>query len=244
MGARGDGSRRGNNNNFLSFSYDHCLFDIAVDPVPDPLALDIPTLDDATPIDHILNREPLRIPTHIFLGMPNGPVNPVGIREMGPQETRRDGTPNTPNIVPERPNPNSFDTSDVTAQALSKPTAQPPPIPSIPNLPPMFPHPTIKPSSRYCHVCVRPGKRFGFVKCAKNVLDGSCRKIVCSKCFEDNGRNFHSASAHPRWVCWHCNNICPPRASCTTYNRTNKRRVPKTSRRGNRPACISKKVTR
>lgn len=107
----------------------------------------------------------------------------------------------------------------------------------VPNVPIFIPKkPTarpviIKPSSRYCHVCVRPAKRFGFVRCANNIIDGSCRKVVCKRCFEDAARDYAAAKNAGNWKCWHCTQSCPMRASCTTYNKTNQKRVPRSRRR-------------
>jgi len=83
------------------------------------------------------------------------------------------------------------------------------------------------PPSRFCHVCVRPAARFGFLMCM-NIAVGTCRKVVCRRCFADYSWDWYAAANDAFWVCSHCSGTCPsPRASCFTYNKSNKRRNPR-----------------
>mmetsp|Transcript_3464 Transcript_3464/g.6496 ORF Transcript_3464/g.6496 Transcript_3464/m.6496 type:complete len:278 (+) Transcript_3464:254-1087(+) len=78
--------------------------------------------------------------------------------------------------------------------------------------------------SNYCHVCQRKSIAVNQVICC-NLLSGSCRKAVCEVCFEDNGWDWNAAIHNPNsWVCPHCSGICPTRAQCYTYMKTNCRR--------------------
>ncbi len=80
-----------------------------------------------------------------------------------------------------------------------------------------------KSPSRYCHVCVRLASLFGYVACA-NISAGTCRKVVCKRCFEKLNWDWHAAKNDPSWACCHCAGICPERASCSTYGKSNKKR--------------------
>jgi hypothetical protein len=61
--------------------------------------------------------------------------------------------------------------------------------------------------------------------CCANYYKGTCRKVVCEKCFKDYGWDWDAASKAPmEWACTHCSNVCPPRAQCAIYRRTNERR--------------------
>ncbi len=81
----------------------------------------------------------------------------------------------------------------------------------------------IKSPSRFCHVCVRPATRFGFLLCL-NISAGTCRKVVCKRCFEEFNWDWHAAANNPSWACSHCSGTCPERASCFTYDKWNKKR--------------------
>ena len=83
-----------------------------------------------------------------------------------------------------------------------------------------------KPPSRFCHICVRPASRFGFLLCVNNAA-GSCRKVICKRCFDELGWDWNASANDPFWTCCHCNANCPKRASCHTYNRSNKKRHPR-----------------
>ncbi len=85
-----------------------------------------------------------------------------------------------------------------------------------------------KSPSRFCHVCVRPASRFGFLICA-NTSAGACRKVVCKRCFLEFNWDWHAAANDPFWTCSHCAGTCPARASCFTYNKSNKKRNPRRS---------------
>ncbi|KAA8496582.1 hypothetical protein FVE85_0311 [Porphyridium purpureum] len=78
--------------------------------------------------------------------------------------------------------------------------------------------------SRFCHICQRKQGVVKHIVCC-NISQGSCRKVVCELCFEDNDWDFEAALAQrTSWACPHCLGLCPPRAQCKTYERTNDRR--------------------
>ncbi|KAA8498578.1 hypothetical protein FVE85_6163 [Porphyridium purpureum] len=79
-------------------------------------------------------------------------------------------------------------------------------------------------ASRFCHICARSMDSVRAISCF-NTLFGVCRKIICEKCFEQYGWDWEAASKPgARWSCAHCKGICPERAQCNTYKRTNQRR--------------------
>lgn len=79
-------------------------------------------------------------------------------------------------------------------------------------------------SSRFCHICSRTTRKVKNMCCA-NFYKGSCRKVICQKCFEEYGWDWEGASANPMsWLCTHCQGACPSRAQCAIYQRTNERR--------------------
>lgn len=78
--------------------------------------------------------------------------------------------------------------------------------------------------SRFCHICLRRAGRVTLLSCA-NALEGSCRKVVCKKCFETFSWDWEGAiQPNSRWSCTHCRQECPQRAQCHIYKRTNSRR--------------------
>lgn len=79
--------------------------------------------------------------------------------------------------------------------------------------------------SRFCHVCSRTPKNVRLVVCTK-IKEGTCRKVICEKCFEEyEYGNFEAALAteSSSWMCPHCAGQCPERAQCRTYQRINDR---------------------
>eukprot|EP00184_Porphyridium_aerugineum_P002260 CAMPEP_0184697902 /NCGR_PEP_ID=MMETSP0313-20130426/4691_1 /TAXON_ID=2792 /ORGANISM="Porphyridium aerugineum, Strain SAG 1380-2" /LENGTH=562 /DNA_ID=CAMNT_0027156749 /DNA_START=200 /DNA_END=1888 /DNA_ORIENTATION=+ len=79
-------------------------------------------------------------------------------------------------------------------------------------------------ASRFCHVCARSLETVRAISCFNTVF-GVCRKIICEKCFEMYGWDWEAASKPgARWSCVHCKGICPERAQCNTYKKTNQRR--------------------
>lgn len=83
-----------------------------------------------------------------------------------------------------------------------------------------------KTPSRFCHICVRSAERYGPVVCSNNETNG-CRKVVCKRCFDEHKWDWEAAMNDDDWKCCHCRNACPEKASCFTYNRSNKRRMPR-----------------
>lgn len=79
-------------------------------------------------------------------------------------------------------------------------------------------------SSKFCHICSRTTRKVNSISCT-NFRKGTCRKVVCQKCFLEYGWNWKAAIERlSEWSCTHCRDICPPRAQCAIYKRTNERR--------------------
>lgn len=77
--------------------------------------------------------------------------------------------------------------------------------------------------SRSCHVCC--GHRSaGVMAVCSNVAVGTCRKVVCARCFSSaglgGGKAFAAACVDPKWTCPHCNNNCPMDATCKKKYKT------------------------
>ena len=78
--------------------------------------------------------------------------------------------------------------------------------------------------SRFCHICSRTAKKVELLACA-NLASGACRKVVCEKCFSEYNWDWKSAEKNrSSWQCTHCRRVCPRRAQCAIYRRTNERR--------------------
>jgi hypothetical protein len=61
--------------------------------------------------------------------------------------------------------------------------------------------------------------------CCNNFKKGTCRKVICEKCFNDYGWDWARFTERPsEWICTHCRDCCPSRAQCAIYRRTNERR--------------------
>lgn len=70
----------------------------------------------------------------------------------------------------------------------------------------------------------RTTQKVSIISC-KNFFLGTCRKVICEKCFMEYGWDWGAAIKRPyEWQCTHCQNICPSRAQCSVYRRTNERR--------------------
>lgn len=83
----------------------------------------------------------------------------------------------------------------------------------------------IKVPSKFCHICLRRKTRVDLLPCGNLIVDGSCTKVICAKCFEKFKWSWFEAVAEGSdWTCTHCREECPPRATCHIYNRTNGRR--------------------
>ncbi|KAA8493543.1 hypothetical protein FVE85_4680 [Porphyridium purpureum] len=80
--------------------------------------------------------------------------------------------------------------------------------------------------SRFCHICTKSAKVVRQAVCY-NVQTGSCRKVICEKCFAENGWDFELATAPDNeWYCCHCMRICPTRAQCNVYKKNTQRTRP------------------
>lgn len=79
--------------------------------------------------------------------------------------------------------------------------------------------------SKFCHVCSRCDDVVQTLVCG-NIQDGSCRKVVCEKCFEKYKWDWAgSFSMGEMWACPHCRQCCPEKARCGIYHRTNMART-------------------
>lgn len=81
-------------------------------------------------------------------------------------------------------------------------------------------------SSKHCHICARSGHPYNLAGC-KNLHVNGCRKVVCRKCYNtlDATRTFEQVTAPAdKWECIHCQNMCPEKAQCVIYAKTNARR--------------------
>eukprot|EP00183_Erythrolobus_madagascarensis_P006651 CAMPEP_0185844328 /NCGR_PEP_ID=MMETSP1354-20130828/530_1 /TAXON_ID=708628 /ORGANISM="Erythrolobus madagascarensis, Strain CCMP3276" /LENGTH=525 /DNA_ID=CAMNT_0028543971 /DNA_START=119 /DNA_END=1696 /DNA_ORIENTATION=- len=84
-------------------------------------------------------------------------------------------------------------------------------------------------ASQFCHVC-RRSNNAEFASC-RNLADGSCRKVVCDRCFVRHNWSWAEYSKNPQnWECPHCTSQCPPKASCHLYSRINSSRLTKKER--------------
>jgi hypothetical protein len=64
--------------------------------------------------------------------------------------------------------------------------------------------------SRFCHICLRRAGRVSLLACG-NALEGSCRKVVCEKCFETFEWNWNAAlQPNSMWTCTHCRQAFVP----------------------------------
>lgn len=78
--------------------------------------------------------------------------------------------------------------------------------------------------SKFCHICLRRAGRVTLLACVK-AIEGSCRKVVCEKCFDTFAWDWQQAiQPQSNWSCTHCREMCPQRAQCHIYKRTNSRR--------------------
>lgn len=76
--------------------------------------------------------------------------------------------------------------------------------------------------SRFCHVCARTAKTARQIVCS-NIRLGTCRKVICEKCFERFEWNWDLAAKGSDWICTHCVGVCPDRAQCSTYCKVNEK---------------------
>lgn len=61
--------------------------------------------------------------------------------------------------------------------------------------------------SRFCHICLRRAERVSLIACSR-LKRGQCRKVICEKCFDEYGWNWHaSISAEAKWECTHCRKV-------------------------------------
>uniref|UniRef100_A0A7S0ZHB6 Zinc-finger domain-containing protein n=1 Tax=Timspurckia oligopyrenoides TaxID=708627 RepID=A0A7S0ZHB6_9RHOD len=81
----------------------------------------------------------------------------------------------------------------------------------------------VRSHSRYCHLCGRSSGHITLKVC-DNFSQGTCRKAVCTDCIDNKLDSAQIQSKLPNWTCPHCQNMCPERARCHSYNASNKRR--------------------
>lgn len=91
--------------------------------------------------------------------------------------------------------------------------------------------------SAHCHICCRPSRSVPVAVCS-NILDGTCRKVICSLCVTEyrlGDWNVVTAEGST-WQCTHCADGCSTvsRAQCFVYSKTNlKRKLAGAKRRQN-----------
>jgi len=79
--------------------------------------------------------------------------------------------------------------------------------------------------SEHCHVCTRQRSDVLEAAACGGVQDGTCRKVICIKCFRRYGWDWEAALLEKsRWRCSHCRNVCPDQSQCHAYRKTNERR--------------------
>uniref|UniRef100_A0A7S0ZJW2 Zinc-finger domain-containing protein n=1 Tax=Timspurckia oligopyrenoides TaxID=708627 RepID=A0A7S0ZJW2_9RHOD len=84
--------------------------------------------------------------------------------------------------------------------------------------------------SKFCHVCRHLGKSSSLL--CSNSTKGTCKKVICERCFVKNKWDWESAASNPdAFICCHCRGECPSKASCYTYKEVNKRRGKDNGRR-------------
>lgn len=61
--------------------------------------------------------------------------------------------------------------------------------------------------SRFCHICLRKAERVTVVACG-HIFSGQCRKVVCRRCFKEQGWDWDTAiTKGSGWACPHCRNV-------------------------------------
>eukprot|EP00178_Gracilaria_changii_P015470 TRINITY_DN432_c0_g1_i2.p1 TRINITY_DN432_c0_g1~~TRINITY_DN432_c0_g1_i2.p1 ORF type:complete len:218 (+),score=29.50 TRINITY_DN432_c0_g1_i2:376-1029(+) len=59
-------------------------------------------------------------------------------------------------------------------------------------------------ASRFCHICLRRAEKVPMAACSR-LQQHACRKVVCVRCFDTFGWDWHSATQRgSRWQCPHC----------------------------------------
>lgn len=79
--------------------------------------------------------------------------------------------------------------------------------------------------SRYCHLCARHERNVKMVGCT-NITKSICQKSVCVKCIE----LYQLDASEKNWKCPHCQQNCPTRAKCFSYDRQTAERREQTRR--------------
>ncbi|GJQ15475.1 hypothetical protein GpartN1_g7266.t1 [Galdieria partita] len=78
--------------------------------------------------------------------------------------------------------------------------------------------------SKFCHICNRNMRRVPLYYCA-NSEKGLCRKALCLFCIGDYRISVDDRKDGSKgFICTHCEGVCPERAQCKTYLKTNLRR--------------------
>lgn len=60
--------------------------------------------------------------------------------------------------------------------------------------------------SRFCHLCTRSTK-VDVVLICRNVSKGTCRKVICFRCAEEQSWDVQKIRNDDEWTCTHCNNV-------------------------------------
>lgn len=76
-------------------------------------------------------------------------------------------------------------------------------FPNVQHLTPSTPSCT---PSRFCHICTRSTRPTDIVVCG-NVKRGTCRKIICHRCFNGLPSNSQSSRHAGCWECTHCQKV-------------------------------------
>lgn len=74
--------------------------------------------------------------------------------------------------------------------------------------------------SRFCHICNRNSRNMRVAVCDKIKL-GTCWKVTCEGCFEEDKLGVFNDAADIQnsvWSCTHCTSTCPARAKCRTHH--------------------------
>lgn len=77
-------------------------------------------------------------------------------------------------------------------------------VPVNPKVP--VPPPSSMPS-RFCHLCTRTTKLEVVLVC-RNVSKGTCRKVICFRCANEQRWDVSKLVGDDEWICTHCRQVC------------------------------------